>query len=247
MTLDLVIVGLAFVFALWGFFSGAARQIAALLAGVLAWMAAGPVGQFYGPVVAKRLATSAFVGVVLASLAAFVIVLIAVQVVATLIIRRVLAGRDPQSRTADRLLGFLLGGAKVLAVSYVALCAMAFLEQNVSVMGRKLAFTPKDSQLMVLVRRYNLLEHQQFSGAHDLMRVAQLSKDPKAQQRLKEDPDFIALSKDPRFARIINAAGMQKALETGDIRSLIGLNEVMELIQDPTASRRLERLGELAP
>ena len=247
MTLDLVILGLALVFALWGFFSGAARQIAALLAGVLAWAAAGPVGQFYGPVFAKRLTTSAFVGVVLATLAAFVVVLIVVQIVATLVIRRIFAGRDPGSRSLDRVLGFVMGGGKVLAVVYVALCAMSFLESNVSIMGKKLAFTPKDSQLMGFVRRYNLLEQRQFSGAHDLMRVAQLSKDPKTQQRLKDDPDFLALSKDPRFSKVLNAAAMQKALETGDIRGLIGSNEVVELIQDPTSARRLERIGELLP
>lgn len=247
MTLDLVIFGLALVFAFWGFFSGAARQVAAVLAGVLAWMAAGPAGQFFGPVVTRRLETSALVGVVLASLAAFVVVLIAVQVVGTLVIRRILAGRNPDSRTLDRVLGFLLGGGKVLAVVYVALCAMSFLEQNVSIMGRKLAFTPKDSQLMGLVRRYNLLEYQQFSGAQELLRVAQLSKDPKRQQRLKEDPDFAALAKDPRFSRIINTGAMQRALETGDIRGLLTNNDVIELIQDPSSVRRLERLGELAP
>jgi membrane protein required for colicin V production len=246
-TLDLVILGLALVFALWGFFSGAARQIAALIAGVLAWVAASPAGQFFGPVFAKHLATSAFVGVVLATLAAFVVVLIAVQVVATLVIRRLLAGRDPNSRTLDRLLGFVLGGGKVLIVVYVALCAMSFLEQNVSIMGKRLAFTPKDSQLMGLVRRYNLLEQQQFSGAHDLVKVAGLAKDPKAQQRLKDNPDFAALAKDPRFAKALNTAGMQRALETGDIRGLLGSNEVVELIQDPTASRRLERILSISP
>jgi hypothetical protein len=64
--------------------------------------------------------------------------------------------------------------------------------------------------------------------------------------RLKEDADYAALSKDSRFSKIINTAAMQKALETGDIRGLIGNNEVVELIQDPAAARRLERLGELS-
>lgn len=247
MTLDLVILGLAAIFALWGFFSGAARQIAALIAGVLAWLAASPAGQFFGPIFSKRLATSAFAGVVLATLASFVIVLIVVQVVATLVIRRILAGRDPSSRTLDRLLGFVLGGGKVLIVVYVALCAMSFFEQNVQIMGKRLAFTPKDSQLMELVRRYNLLEQVQFSGAHDLVKVAGLSKDPKAQQRLKDNADFAALTKDPRFSKVLNTAAMQRALETGDIRGLLGSNEVVELIQDPTASRRLERILSITP
>lgn len=246
MTLDLVVLGLAGVFALWGFFAGAARQLATVLAGMLGWLAAGPLGQFFGPVVSKHLATSALVGVVLATLASFVIVLITVQIVATLIIRRLLAGRDG-SRTLDRLLGFTLGGAKMLAVAYVTLCAMSFLEQNVTILGRKLAFTPKDSQLMAFARQYNLLEQRQFSGAQDLLRVARFSKDPKGQQRLKDDNDFSALSKDPRFSRIINTPAMMKALETGDVRGLLSNNEVIELIQDPASLRRLERVGELAP
>jgi membrane protein required for colicin V production len=244
-TLDIVILSLASVFALWGFFAGAARQIATLLAGSLAWVAAGPLGQFYGPVFTKRLATSASIGVVLATLAAFMVVLVVVQIIATMLIRRVFAGHNAHSRTVDRLLGFVLGGAKVLAVVYVALCAMSFLETNVSIMGKKLAFTPKDSQLMALVRQYNLLEKSQFSGAHELVRVAQLLREPKAQQRLKESPDFVALSNDPRFTRAMKSPAMQKAIETGDIMGLIGSNELVELIQDPTSARRLERIGEL--
>jgi len=241
-TLDFVILGAALLFAVWGFFSGAAKQIAVFVAGIAAWAAAGPLGHFFGPMLTKRLATSAFVGVVLASLAAFAVVLVVVQLLATRVILRVLAGRDPDSRAIDRVLGVVLGGGKVLAVMYVALCAMSFLEQNVVIMGKKLAFTPKDSQLMELVRRYNLLELQQFSGATDLAKVAQLTKDPKAAQRLKESPDFAALSKDARFGRVLNAAALQKALETGDVRALIGSNDVVELIQDPDIARRLERL-----
>ncbi len=247
MTLDLVILGLAAVFALWGFFSGAARQLAAVIAGAVAWFASGPLGQFFGPVLSTRLSTSATIGVVLASLASFLAVVILVQILATLFLRRVLAGRDPDSRTLDRLLGFVLGGSKVLAVAYVALCAMSFLEQNVSLMGKKIAFTPKDSQLMRVVRAYNLLEYQQFSGARELMQIAKLTRDPKTQQRLKSDPDFAALSKDPRFTRILSAQGMQKALESGDVRHLLGSNEVVDLIHDPRALRQLERLGELSP
>jgi membrane protein required for colicin V production len=242
-TLDLVILGAALFFALWGFFSGAAKQVATLLAGVVAWLAAGPAGQAFGPLVTKKLATSAMVGTVLATLAAFALVLLVVQVAATWLLRRLLAGRDPTSRTLDRLLGFLLGGGKVLAVMYVALCAMSFLEKNVSIMGRQLAFTPKDSQLMALVRQYNLLEQRQFSGADELLRVARRSKDPKTQAQLKADPTWAQLAKDPRFAKVLNTAAMQKALETGDVRALLGSNEAVEFIQDGRSRELLEQLA----
>ncbi len=245
MTLDLVILVVTALFALWGFFSGAAKQIAVFVAWIAAWAAAMPGGQFFGPLLTTKLATSAFVGVVLASLASFLVVFVVVQLVVAAVIRRLLAGRDPGSRTLDRLLGFGLGGGKVLAVMYVALCAMSFLEQNVVIMGRKLAFTPKDSKAMEFVHHYNLLEQQQFSGASDLAKVAQLAKDPKALQRLKDNGDFTALSKDPRFARVINAGALQKALETGDVRALINNNDVVELIHDRTAAQRLERLTQL--
>jgi membrane protein required for colicin V production len=242
-TLDLVILGLALFFALWGFFSGAAKQVATLLAGVVAWLVAGPAGQAFGPFVTKKLATSAMVGTVLATLAAFALVLLVVQVVATWLLRRLLAGRDPTSRTLDRLLGFLLGGGKVLAVMYVALCAMSFLEKNVSIMGRQLAFTPKDSQLMALVRQYNLLEQRQFPGADELLRVARRSKDPKTQAQLKADPVWAQLAKDPRFTKVLNTAAMQKALETGDVRALLGSNDAVELIQDGRSRELLEQLA----
>lgn len=246
MTLDLVILGFALLFALWGFFSGAARQIAIVLAFALAWLAAGPLGQFYGPVFAKGLSTSAVIGTVLASVGGFVVVLVFVQIFATLILRRIFAGRDPQSRTADRVLGFLLGGTKVLAVVYVALCATSFLEKNVTIWGKKIAFVPKDSRLMTFVREYNLLESQQFSGAHHLLTVARLTKDTKRQQRLKDNADWAALLKDSRFTKALNTEAMAEALETGSIRGLLFSNEVVELIQDPQASRRLERLADRA-
>ncbi|MCA3011494.1 MAG: CvpA family protein [Myxococcaceae bacterium] len=244
MTLDLVILGLTCFFALWGFFSGAAKQLATLLAGAVAWGSAGPAGQQLGPLLTRKLSTSALVGTVLATLAAFAVVLLVVQLATTWLLRRLLAGRDPSSRTLDRVLGFALGGGKVLAVLYVALCAMSFLEKNVSILGRPLAFTPKDSQAMTLVHRYNLLERRQFSGARELVRVARLSKDPKAQAQLKADPAWSQLSKDPRFTKVLNGAATQRALETGDMRALLSNNEVFELIQDSRTGGLLERLGE---
>lgn len=244
MTLDLFVLGLTAFAALFGALKGAARQVATALGALAAWFAAGPSGRFFGSAVAARLGTSLTIGTVVASIATFVLVYLVVQVISAAIIRRVLAGRDPDSRLVDRVLGLTIGGLKMFAMLFMGLCAATFFENNVVVAGKKFAFTPRDSVLIGLARQYNVLEMQQFSGVKDLVRVVKLQSDPQGLARLKNDQDFARLAQDPRFKKALSADGMRKALETGDVRALLQNNAVIELIQDPDTMRRLERVGE---
>lgn len=244
MTLDLVVAGLLLLGALLGAIKGAARQLAQLLAAVLAWLAAGPVGHFFGDVVAGRLGTSLTVGVVIATFTAFLLIFIVVQLVATGVLRRLLSGREPGNRGLDRLLGLVLGAAKFGLIAYVALCAATFVESNVVLAGRRLVLTPRDSLLAGLCRQYNLLEVQQFSGVKDLVAVARLASEPGSAAKLKANPDYVALSRNPRFKKALDAAGMRKAIESGDYRALLESNPVVELIQDPAARHHLERIAD---
>lgn len=244
MTLDLVVLGIVAFAAIFGFFKGLARQVGAALGTVAAWFAAGPSGHALGATVAVKARTSLTIGTVLASIAAFLLVYLVVQVISAAIIRRLLAGRDPHDRGVDRALGFLLGGAKMASIVFVVLCGLTFFESNVVVAGRHYTFTPRDSVAAGLARRWNVLERLQFSGVKDLVKVAKLQGDPQAAGKLKDDPDFSSLTKDPRFKQALSAEGMRRALESGDLRALFANNAVIELIQDPEASRRLQRLGD---
>lgn len=243
MTLDLIALGALALFALWGAFSGFARQVAQAVAVVGAVLAAAPAGRFFAEPMARAIQSSLTVGVVVATIVAFIAVYLFVRLILTLMLRRLLAGKDPQNRSADRALGFCLGGAKTAVALWIGLSAATFVENNLVLAGRKYTFTPKDSRLVALARRFNFIETVQFSGAKDLVLAARLADDPKAAQKLKDDPDYAALMKDPRFRQVLQTDVWRKALESGDVRGLMQNNQLVELIHDPKMNRHLERLA----
>lgn len=245
-TFDLVALGLVGIFAVWGFFTGFSRQVAAAVAALAAFAAAAPGGRFFAQPVAGWLKSSLTVGTVCATVLVFFVVWLVVRLVLTAFLRGLLAGKDGQRRGLDRGLGFALGGGKAAAVIFVGVCAAVFLENNLVVAGRRFAIAPKDSVLVRWARQANVLEYLQFSGVHDLAKVAKLSHDPQAAAKLKGDPDYAALMADPRFRGLVDQGALKKALETGDLRGLLKNNSVVELINDPKMARHLERLGDRA-
>ncbi|MDP1822089.1 MAG: CvpA family protein [Archangium sp.] len=243
MTLDLIALSLLAFFAIWGAFSGFSRQVAHAIAGIGAVIAAAPAGRFFAEPMAKGLQSSLTVGVVVATIVSFLAVYLLVRLLMTLFLRRLLAGKDPKNRTADRTMGFGLGFAKTAVALWIGLSAATFVENNLVLAGRKYTFTPKDSKLVALARQYNFIETVQFSGAKDLVLAAKLARDPNAAQKLKDDPDYAALMKDSRFRQVLQTDGWKKALESGDVRGLMQNNQLVELIQDPKMNRHLERLA----
>lgn len=246
MTLDLIVLGAIALFAVWGAFSGFARQVAQSIALVGAGFAALPGGHFFAGAVSKALQTSLTVGVVVATVASFVVVFLVGRLLLTLALRRLLSPRDPENRSADRLLGFLLGAVKTTATLWVALSAATFVENNLVLAGKKYSFTPKDSKAVAIARGYNFIESFQFAHAKDLALAARVAADPKAASKLKDDPSYAALVKDPRFRALTQGSAWKKALETGDVRGLLQSNGAVELLQDPKLAPHLERLASQA-
>lgn len=243
---DLALVCLILAFALWGAFQGVARQIAHAVAGIAAWFAAKLLGDYTGYSVSKWVHVSLVIGTVLATFVSFILIFVLVRYLLTLLLRRIIAGKDPTNRTADRVLGFLVGGAKVAALAWVIVCALSFVEDNVTVQGKKFGLTPKGSIAFDLARKYNLFEMSQFSGVNDLVRVVNLQKDPKTSAKLKESADFQALMKDPRFAAALENPAVKRVLGGGDTRPLLSNNQLLELLQDPLAMQRISRIAELS-
>ncbi len=247
MNLDLVVLVAVGVFAFLGALSGFARQVAQAAGLVLAFVGAAPLGSAAGAWAAARLSTSLTVGVVLATVVAFLLVYGVVRFLLTALVRRLLAGKDPGNRGADRGLGALLGALKAASFAFIGLCAATFVEQNVSIAGRRFTLTPRDSVLVPLARSYNLIEHLQFSGARTLARALKVASDPEVAAALKQDPDYQALLKDPRFKALLAHQGLAGLLGSADLAGLMRSGKAGELVDDPKVRERLERLGRLSP
>eukprot|EP01041_Mallomonas_annulata_P035059 gene35059-57944_t len=70
------------------------------------------------------------VGVVAATIVSFVLIYLVVRLVLTAIIKRLISGKDPANRSADRFLGFGLAGAKAALMVWIGASAATFVENN---------------------------------------------------------------------------------------------------------------------
>ncbi len=244
MNVDLALGVAIGVFAIWGAFSGAARQLAQAAAAVAAWLIASPLGELGGALASKQLKVGLFAGTMIATLCAFVLIFLSVRLAVTAVLKRVLEGKDNQRKGLDRALGFLLGGTKALLIGFVALCALSFVEQNVSVFGQKLDLSPKSSIAMQLAKEHNLFELAHKSELDGLARVLKMSKDPSQAKKLEQSSEFQQLKKNPRFAAIANQQQLwERLLAGGDAKGVLSNDALMQLLQDGDAMKKIDALA----
>jgi membrane protein required for colicin V production len=239
MTLDLIVLAVVVVAGLLGAIAGAARQIAQLIALVVAYFCARPFGTFLGPKFAAAAHAPQLFGLIAMTLAAFIGVMIAVRYVLTRFFRGLLAGRDKDNRGPDRALGFILGAAKVLLIAYVMLSGLSFVEDHVEVAGKRMGISPRDSLSMQLARRYNLFDLTVFSPVRDLIAISRELQEPGGAERLAQSPAYRSLMHDPRFMHVFSDKATQRALRLGDAHALLRDNAVLALVQDRDAAARL--------
>jgi membrane protein required for colicin V production len=242
MTLDLVVLALVALGAVFGARSGASRQLASWGALLLAALAARPGGALLGNAFGRFFHTSESLGAVAASFATFIVVAVVVRLVGTRLLQGVLGGRDPSERGTDRALGAVLGAGKVAAVAWVALSALAFVETNVQVAGKGLGLSPKDSAAFAVARKWNLFSAPFFSRAADLAAAQKVFRTPELFHQVAGNPAVTELEKNPRFRAVVADPEVKEALDRGDTVALLRSPSVHRLLQDPEALVQLARL-----
>lgn len=239
MSIDLLILGVILFAAILGALAGAARQVANFAALFVAFGCAKPLGTLFGPQLAPAIHQSQGVAIVAATIFFFIVVLITVRYAVTRILRKLLAGKEDEDRGADRMLGFVLGATKAGLIAWVMVSGLVFVEEHVSVAGRSLGISPKDSVAFGFARHYNVFELTQFGGVHELVQVAQALQQPGGPEKLKKNAAYRALLRDPRFQQVFADKSLRHALASGDTLALLHSNDVMKLIRDPTARENL--------
>jgi membrane protein required for colicin V production len=238
---DLFVLGLVALFAIIGAFSGAARQIARLIAAIVAGILARVAGPHLSPLVSQQFQCSRTTGTVIASLGLFLIGFLVIRWAVNEVLLRILAGKNAEDRGLDRMLGFFLGGLRVGAMAWFVLCAVSFLEDNVSIAGRKLSLVPENSVLFTLARQHNLFAMASSApGLQQLIDVAKAASDPKQLDTLKKNPAYATLRRDQRFRSVLDTDSVKRALENDDYRALLQNTDVMRLLSDPNALKAIE-------
>jgi len=245
-TVDLVILGLVVLSAVWGAWSGVAKQIAHLASIALGYALARPAAALLGPSAARAFHVSKAVGLVAATVFAFVLIVVGVRIILTPLIRRILAANPEQDRSADRSLGFLLGGLKTAALAYVLVCALTFAEANVAIAGKPLHLSPQDSEVFALCREHNIFAWSHFGGVRDWISVAGALGDPTRRASVQNSAAFAELQKDPRFKSILGDRGLQKAFQTGNFQALVKDNALLDLMQDQAFMAKLKTAADAA-
>jgi membrane protein required for colicin V production len=239
MTLDLLILALAALVGWSGARRGAASQLAGWGALLLAVLAAKPGASLLGPAFARGLHAPLGTATVAAGLAVFVVVLVAARLALNAVLRGVLTLGNPERRGLDRLLGFVMGAAKVLAVAWVALSALAFVEERFSISGKVLGLSPQSSLAFGAARRWNFFGMADFGPAQSLMKLEQALRRPGGTARLANDPAVATLLKDPRFKAVADDPSVKKAVEEHDVATLLRTDSVVKLLSDSEARAKL--------
>jgi membrane protein required for colicin V production len=240
MTLDLLIAALAVLVGFAGARRGASAQLAGWTALVVAVLFARPGAQLLGPAFTTWLHTSPGTGSVAAGFATFVVVLVLARIVLSAVLRGLFSLGNPERRGPDRFLGFLLGAAKVLAVAWVALSALAFVEERVARSGKAFGILPERSIAFAVARRWNLFALADFAPAQSLVKLEQALKTPEAMAKLSSEPAVAALLKDARWKALSQDAAVRRALEQHDVATLLRSQTVANFLKDADARDKLQ-------
>jgi len=245
MIVDLGVLLLVVLGGVFGARAGASRQLATWAALLVAALAAHPGGILLGAAFARFFNTSPSLGAVAAAFATFIVAAVVLRIVAIQIFERVFWGHDPAERGTDRALGALLGAGKVAAVAWVALSALAFVEENVQLAGKGLGVSPKDSTAAAIARKWNLFSAPFFSRAADLAAAQKVFRSPELFHRVSGNPAVSELQKSASFRAVVTDPEVKEALDRGDMVTLLRSRSINKLLQDPEALVQLAKLRQV--
>jgi membrane protein required for colicin V production len=230
--LDLAVLALLLVFAIWGAFSGALRQILFLSGGVLGYLAA----RAWAPAVAEGVAASLPRALTRAAAAVLLFfgVQAAVSIAGHLLLRWAGAGRRLWA-PLDRALGALLGASWGGLGIWVLLSVLVLLGP---VGAGSLRADPGRSDFAAMAREHNLFDTWRSPTSDALKSLLRVARDPRGSARLLADADARRLLEDPRVQALLSDA---RASGERDSPSVLGSAKALELLSDPDFLERLEQ------
>lgn len=242
MNLDFALILVIGVFALWGAFAGFARQLAQVVGAIAAWWAARPAAEFWAPWLDRQTGWGPKGAAVAATVVTFLAIYLLVRWVVTSAVQRVLAGKDPQNRSTDRLLGFVTGGAKIFGLAWLALSALTYVEEHITIRGRRPFSLPSDALSVRFAREHNLFDYLGTRVEPNMSKLLE-TLTPKNVAALVKNPHLEALRKNPSVAPLFTDRRVQESIEKGKWSDLANNPTVQRALSDPSVLEHLQGLS----
>lgn len=246
MILDAIILALAVLFGLLGWFTGWWSQLVRLGALLTAYLLAGPGGKLFGSGLSAWWGLPPLLGRIGASAMTFVLVYVVLATLGAVVVRRWKKKAESAGnllfRTSDRVAGAALGAAKVLALSYLLLCGLVLLEEPLKrITGNK--FSPLEgSGLATFARHHNALSGLHLPLIGQLPKLARLSADPELPEKLARSPQVKKLLSHPKIQALAEDRVLQAAARRNDIAAILGNPRLNAALSDPEILRLLEQI-----
>lgn len=222
-TIDIVVLLAVGLFGVVGAFTGFIKQAYSLIALVIAYILARPVGSIFAEFISARSETPPGAAFVIGSFAAGLGIFAAVKVFFS-IVHHFLGKKGQSMRGLDRLLGGLFASAKVFAVCWLLLCFVAAMPDFFKQHKPDVHAMLQESVMGRLIERWNPVETSRFSGG--VRGLASSLRDPQKLEELQKEPSVAELMTVLK-KKAENDERFRRALQSGDVSSL------MEILEDP--------------
>lgn len=243
--IDLAVLIFALLIGLFGFFSGAIRQIANILGLLAAYAAARPLGAKISPLLAEMTGLSLFFLTLASCLVAFFAVYGLTYLAMRMLLKRCLP--DGEQGIVNRLGGLAIGAAKAGIIAFVVLSGMVLIEGAMAAIWSRFPEEARISRAYAFARQNSLFARlTQFETLQTVIRASGSRSDPgtlDALSQLADDSQLAALARDPRISSIALDPAIQKAIAQGNYAALFANEKILGVLDDPELFDHLGRVS----
>jgi len=240
-TLDLLAIGIATLFGVLGWRSGALAQCFRVAAAVAAFVAAAPVATFLKRTFRPDIPVSGPLLEGLLLLLSGILVFVAIAVFAWFFVHTLWAASDGLS-VADRVGGLVLGLLKATVVVYFLVSTVALMQGTIEEFDGEDRLRVRESRLLAFVDRYNVLVPWRFGDLerlHRAIEVDRLRDRTGMDGPLRDHPDARAFLKSPEMQRLASRDDLVEAALHDRYYVTLADGTVRDLLNDDAFVARL--------
>jgi hypothetical protein len=220
LTLDLLLMCFVGGLALWGWIRGALRQVAQLLAMVLAAFLARPLTPFIAP----HLGELPIARETAAPMLCFIGVLLVSGVALHFVLRKLFIGDDLQRTKLDRAAGLVLGGAKGFLLSLVGLSLLRLFAEDPAVPSGPVAAVTSTSRAFAAAQPLNLPEADPSAVILTQLTAASVlpgATPSEGTSQPSANPILAMLKDNPKYREILKRPSLKAVVERGNPQEIL--------------------------